>query len=89
MVQKKGIDMPDPESLQSLAKTVEYMRSRLDMIVEAIIGDPTDKQKPGVLIRLDRLEQSRISQAKIQFALIGGLISVAGTVIAAIILRFI
>ncbi len=73
--------------LDSLKQTVDYMRDRLDMIVEAIIGDPTDELKPGMLIRLDRLERSYNNQRKILTLIGGGLLTTVGTIIAAIILR--
>ena len=77
--------MPD---LDSLKQTVDYMRGKLDMIVEAIIGDPTDELKPGLLIRLDRLERSYSTQKKVLAIIGGGLITVIGTIIAALVLKF-
>jgi len=77
--------MPD---LESLSKTVEYMRSKLDMIAAALIGDPTDETKPGIIIRLDRLERSYANHRKLLAFLGGGLITVIGTFIAALILRY-
>lgn len=74
--------------LESLSQAVEYMRKKLDMIVEAIIGDPTDELKPGLLIRMDRLERSYANHRKVLTLFGGGLVTVIGTIIAAIILRF-
>ena len=77
--------MPD---LDALRQTVDYMRGRLDMIVEAIVGDPTDELKPGLLIRLDRLERSYSTQRRVLTLFGGGLVTVIGTIIAALVLKF-
>ena len=37
---------------------LQYIKEKLDMLIEAIMGDPTDVTNPGVIIRLDRLERS-------------------------------
>lgn len=73
---------------ESLSQTVEYMRRKLDTIVEAIIGDPTDELKPGLLIRMDRLERSYANHCKVLTLFGGGLITVICAIVTAIILRF-
>lgn len=35
-----------------------YIKEKLDMLVEAVCGDPTDSNSPGMLLRIDRLEHS-------------------------------
>ncbi len=69
--------------LESLSKTVEYMKDKVDMIVAALTGDPTDESKPGLLIRLDRLERFNAA-LKWVLALFGGAFA---TVIAALAIK--
>jgi len=71
--------------LESLSKTVEYMKGRVDMIVAALIGDPTDNSKPGLLIRLDRLE--RAYRTLVWFG--GALVTVVATIIGAFVIKLI
>ncbi|MEE9548667.1 MAG: hypothetical protein V3V68_04865 [Nitrosomonadaceae bacterium] len=71
--------------LESLSKTVEYMKGKVDMIVAALIGDPTDESKPGLLIRLDRLE--RAYRVLVWFG--GALVTVVATIIAAFVIKLI
>ena len=39
-----------------MEKQLERMQEQLDKIAEALIGDPADERKPGIIIRLDRIE---------------------------------
>lgn len=71
---------------------LDELCSKLDRLIEVIQGDPTDENKPGLIIRLDRLEQyKKLIEKKQQqmmrliIALSGGL----GTVIAALIVKLI
>lgn len=48
------------DGLQQLAIELREIKEKLDVVVIAITGDPTDPAKPGVLLRLDRVEQSKI-----------------------------
>jgi hypothetical protein len=48
----------DMDGLAALAGELKQIREKLDVIVVAVVGDPSDPSKPGVLLRLDRLEQS-------------------------------
>lgn len=75
--------------LESLNKTVEYMRDKVDMIYAALIGDPTDESKPGFLIRLDRLERSYASHRRALTIFGGALITVVATIIAAFVIKLV
>ena len=44
--------------MDNLEQIIQGMKKQLDMIVEAIVGDPSDVTKPGIMIRIDRLERS-------------------------------
>lgn len=37
---------------------LQYIKEKVDMLVDAIMGDPTDQSNPGMIIRIDRLEHS-------------------------------
>lgn len=70
-----------------MEERLEQMEKKLDRIAEAIIGDPADETKPGLVIRLDRLERSYSSMKKAVAVLGGSLVSVIVTVATAIILK--
>lgn len=70
-----------------MEERLEQMEKKLDILLEAILGDPTDETKPGLLIRLDRLERSYLLMKRIMLAFGSGSVIVVGTVIAALILR--
>ena len=44
--------------MSNLEQTIIEMKKQLDMIVEAVCGDPTDANSPGMILRIDRLEHS-------------------------------
>lgn len=66
---------------------LKQMEEKLDLIVGAVLGDPTDETKPGLLIRLDRLERSYMMMKKAMMALGGGFVTIVATIIATFILR--
>ena len=61
---------------ESLENIVKDMRILLNKIAEVILGDPTDVTKPGVMIRLDRLERSDRNKTKIIWALATGIVAI-------------
>ena len=71
--------------LDSLNNAVEYMKGKLDVIYTVLIGDPTDESKPGLLIRLDRLE--RAYRTLVWFG--GALVTVVAAIIAAFVIKLI
>ena len=75
--------------LESLSNAMEYMKGKVDMIVAALIGDPTDGTKPGLLIRLDRTERS-VASLERKLTLVGGaLVTVIATIIAAFVIKLV
>lgn len=79
---KKGLIIME---FESLVQEMRRMREKLDTIAEAVIGDPADSNKPGMLIRIDRLERSH------RFMKVCGGILVSGmvTMVTALALRYI
>ncbi len=71
--------------LQSLSNAMEYMKGKVDMIVAALIGDPTDESKPGLLIRLDRLE--RAYRTLVWFG--GAMVTLVAAIVAAFVIKLI
>ena len=65
--------------MTELEAKVEMIGRKLDQLVVAIIGDPTDETKPGVMIRLDRLEQSEKLRNKIVWLMGSGILFTIGT----------
>ena len=55
------------------------LHTKLDTMDEAIRGNG----KPGIQVRLDRLEQERISRSKVTWFIIGALTTVAGSIVSA------
>lgn len=57
---------------------LDDMKSDLKIIREALMGDPTDQTKPGMIIRIDRLERSEATRTKLLWVLVtafGGLLA--------------
>ena len=55
------------------------LHTKLDTIDVALRGNG----KPGIQVRLDRLEQERLSRSKVTWFVIGGVITIAGSIAAA------
>ena len=59
------------------------LHDKLDTMDEAIRGNG----KPGIQVRLDRLEQDKLSRSKVTWFVIGTLTTVAGSIAASMIVR--
>ena len=71
--------------MTALEGLVTAMGEKLDKIAEVILGDPTDSAKPGVMIRLDRLERSNQSKTRVLWVLASGLLFAAGNAVLTLI----
>ncbi|KKL61928.1 hypothetical protein LCGC14_2190310 [marine sediment metagenome] len=71
--------------LAALSKTIKDMKDKLDVIFVALIGDPTDESKPGVIIRLDRLE--RAYRTLVWFG--SAMVTLTAAIIAAFVIKLI
>jgi len=56
------------DEIQVLQETVKKIEEKLDVILNALMGNPLTPNEPGIIIRLDRLEQSNIFKNKILWA---------------------
>ncbi len=66
---------------------LERIENKLDEVIDILKGDPTNKNNPGVLIRLDRSEHSIKGLKIIVFLLGSGLVTTIGSLIVGIILK--
>lgn len=73
--------------MDGLEVTLNQLKQKIDRIADAVLGDPSDQQKPGHSIRLDRLEQTNKRQGKVMLALGGGFVSVLATIVAAVLIK--
>jgi hypothetical protein len=78
----------DCPGLDQLTKEFLSIKDKIDIMFEALVGDPTNtKEKPGFLIRIDRLERSYSILKTVSIMMGGGLITVICTLITGVILR--
>ena len=61
----------------------DILFEKLDRIDVAIRGNG----KPGIQVRLDRLEQERISRSKVTWFVIGCITTIAGSIATSMIVR--
>ncbi|MBI1373654.1 MAG: hypothetical protein GC159_13070 [Phycisphaera sp.] len=55
----------------TIEKQLDAINAKLDRLDEAIRGTPGNGTKPGILIRLDRLEQDARRQGKLIWMIVG------------------
>jgi len=66
----------------SLLGDVKDIKIKVNIIHETLLGDPRDQNKPGALMRLDRVEQSLKSWKTIFWILVPVAITIIATVAA-------
>ncbi|MCC5830145.1 MAG: hypothetical protein JJU36_11920 [Phycisphaeraceae bacterium] len=75
------------EDFQTFRGTVERqfesIQRKLDRLDEAIRGTAANGSKPGILVRLDRLEQDAKRQSKLIWLIVGSLITALGSALVA------
>ena len=64
--------------MDELENIVKSIQRKLDAIALVILGDPPDVTKPGVMIRLDRLERADRAKTKLIWLLGSGMVAAAG-----------
>ncbi len=68
--------------LEQFVRTeLKAMRMQLDRLSNILLGDPSDTSKPGVPIRLDRLEQSNKLKNKVLMLLATGMVTALGSAV--------
>ncbi len=76
-------------NLDQLVTELKNVQLKLDQLVDAVIGDSADVNRPGLIIRVDRLERSQRNLKTTMYALGSCTLGVIGTILAAIILRYV
>lgn len=72
----------DLESVvRELRNSLDTMEKQLAKLTGILLGDPSDPAKPGVPIRLDRLEQSNKLKNKVLMLLATGMLTALGSVL--------
>ena len=66
-----------------IEKQLDAIHAKLDRLDEAIRGTPGNGAKPGILIRLDRLEQDARRQGRLIWLIVGA--SVTGLTSAIVV----
>jgi len=64
-----------------LSEDIKDIKIKVDLVHLALLGDPTDQNKPGCLLRLDRVEQSFVILKKFVWILLPIIIVTILTVI--------
>lgn len=59
---------------KDLGSKLDDMRNELHIIRKAVVGDPTDSSRPGLLMRIDRLEQTEKTRARVLWAVVTGIV---------------
>ncbi len=59
----------------TVERQFESIQRKLDRLDEAIRGTPGNGDKPGILIRLDRLEQDAKRQSKLIWLIVGAVVT--------------
>lgn len=66
---------------------LEYIKSQVDSIVGALRGDESDATKPGLFMRVDRLEQSKKAHNRVLWGIVCGVSTIAAATVAAYTVR--
>ncbi|MBI1372478.1 MAG: hypothetical protein GC159_06925 [Phycisphaera sp.] len=61
--------------IEAIEKQLDAINAKLDRLDEAIRGTPGNGTKPGILIRLDRLEQDARRQGKLIWLIVGAAVT--------------
>lgn len=57
--------------LQDLRVTVKEIKDKLDIVISALMGNPETPNVPGIIVRLDRLEQINRMKSRMFWVLVG------------------
>jgi len=67
------------EDFRACQKQLESLHEKLDRLDEAIRGTPGNGTRPGILVRLDRLEQDAKRQSKLIWLILGGVVTASAS----------
>lgn len=63
------------EFRNAVKRRLDAIDAKLDRLDEAIRGNPGNGSKPGILVRLDRLEQDAKRQSRLIWLIVGAVIT--------------
>jgi hypothetical protein len=67
------------EHFRGCQKQFDSLHEKLDRLDEAIRGTPGNGTRPGILVRLDRLEQDAKRQSKLIWLIIGAVVTASAS----------
>jgi len=67
---------------------LKYIKDQLASIIKGLRGIESDENRPGLFLRVDRLEQSKKTHTHILWTIITGGITVMATVLGALLVRY-
>jgi hypothetical protein len=67
---------------------LKFIKEQLSQVLAALRGDPSDENRPGLFLRVDRLEQSKKTHNRILWTIVCGGTTAVATVVAALLIRF-
>ena len=71
--------MTECSQFEHCKEQFELLHEKLDRLDEAIRGTPGNGSRPGILVRLDRLEQHANRQSKLIWLIIGAVITASAS----------
>lgn len=71
------------DKFRGCQKQFESIHEKLDRLDEAIRGPSSNGARPGILVRIDRLEQDAKRKSKIIWLTVGSLVTACGSAIMA------
>jgi hypothetical protein len=75
--------MKDPGLTDYEQSQFEAIHAKLDRLDEAIRGAAGNGSRPGILVRLDRLEQNAQRQSRLLWLIIGALLTAGASLLTA------
>ena len=61
--------------IQSLRAVVQKVEDKLDIVIYALMGNPETPTVPGIIVRLDRLEQVNRMKSRVFWVILGASIA--------------
>ena len=72
-------DCSQCEHFRGCKEQFESLHEKLDRLDEAIRGTPGNGTRPGILVRLDRLEQAAKRQSKLIWLILGAVVTASAS----------
>lgn len=73
---------------EQIVVQLKFIKEQLAQVLTALRGDPSDENRPGLYLRVDRLEQSKKTHNRILWTIVCGGTTMVATVAGALLIRF-